>query len=147
MKKKKNKARKGRDWNVKCTGGFPPQYVNFIHSEVSAGQQTNEKKKKQLRISCRGNTKARCHLILMTLCSISQKTVFIGVQDWDELKKKKKKVKKIYHLCQKKNQNLDFLLFGDIQRSIQFILILCDQKWYFMTKKGNKMIKKKNECL
>ena len=46
MKKKKNKARKGRDWNVKSTGGFPPQYVNFIHSEVSAGQQTNEKKKK-----------------------------------------------------------------------------------------------------
>ena len=35
---------------------------------------------------------------------------------------------KIYHLCQKKNQNLDFLLFGDIQRSTQFILILCDQK-------------------
>ena len=42
--KKKNKARKGRDWNVKCTGGFPSQYVNFIHSEVSAGQQRNEKK-------------------------------------------------------------------------------------------------------
>ena len=45
MEKKKNKARKGRDWNVKCTGGFPSQYVNFIHSEVSAGQQRNEKKK------------------------------------------------------------------------------------------------------